>query len=50
MKKIKFLLLFLFIILFFVLYFKLYPLYKGVKPGYLPSKIKITSLIMNLNI
>jgi glucose/arabinose dehydrogenase len=42
MKKIKFLL-FLFIILFFVLYFKLYPLYKGVKPGYLPSKIKITS-------
>jgi glucose/arabinose dehydrogenase len=43
MKKIKFLLLFLFIILFFVLYFKLYPLYKGVKPGYLPSKIKITS-------
>jgi glucose/arabinose dehydrogenase len=43
MKKIKFLLLFLFIILFFVLYFKLYPFYKGVKPGYLPSKIKITS-------
>jgi glucose/arabinose dehydrogenase len=42
MKKIKFLL-FLFIILFFVLYFKLYPLYKGVKPGYLPSKIKIIS-------
>jgi glucose/arabinose dehydrogenase len=43
MKKIKFLLLFLFIILFFALYFKLYPFYKGVKPGYLPSKIKITS-------
>jgi hypothetical protein len=29
--------------LFFVLYFKLYPLYKGLKPGYLPSKIKIIS-------
>jgi glucose/arabinose dehydrogenase len=43
MKIIKFLLLSLFIILLFVLYFKLYPLYQGVKPGYLPSKIKITS-------
>jgi hypothetical protein len=43
MKKIKFLLLSLLIILLFILYFKLYPLYQGVKPGYLPSKIKITS-------
>jgi glucose/arabinose dehydrogenase len=25
------------------LFYELYPLYKGVKPGYLPSKIKITS-------
>jgi glucose/arabinose dehydrogenase len=42
MKKLLFLLIIFVLILIFVLYFKLYPLYKGVKPGYLPSKIKIT--------
>jgi hypothetical protein len=26
-----------------VLIYKIYPLYKGIKPGYLPSKIKIVS-------
>jgi len=43
MKKLLFITIFLIIILFFVLYFKLYPLYKGIKPGYLSLKIKITS-------
>jgi glucose/arabinose dehydrogenase len=42
MKRIIFLGTPLFIILIFILYSKIYPLYKGVKPGYLPSKIKIT--------
>jgi hypothetical protein len=43
MKRIIFLGTPLLIILIFVLYSKFYPLYKGVKPGYLPSKIKIAS-------
>jgi glucose/arabinose dehydrogenase len=42
MKRIIFLGTPLFIILIFILYSKIYPLYKGVKPGYLHSKIKIT--------
>jgi hypothetical protein len=33
----------LIIFLFVFLFYRLYPIYKGIKPGYLPSKIKITS-------
>jgi len=43
MKRIIFLGTPLLIILIFILYSKIYPLYKGLKPGYLPSKIKIIS-------
>jgi glucose/arabinose dehydrogenase len=45
MKKIFLLspILFLIIFLLAFLFYRLYPIYKGIKPGYLPSKIKITS-------
>ena len=43
MKKFLFLIVFLSITSILFLFYELYPLYKGVKPGYLPSKIKIIS-------
>jgi len=43
MKKIKYFLLILVFILIIILIYKIYPIYRGVKPAYLSSKLKIVS-------